>query len=97
MRCARCSERPRRATLPLTLSWPLLLPAPQVLIKKQAERARLEALGGEQQRQGKPAFALQRGLAAKLKLQPSVAASRPQGSPAACLSLALPVPGWQEQ
>lgn len=73
----------------------LSLRASQVLIKKQQELKQRPAKAQQlkQQQQG-------RGLMARLKLQPagqSVAASRPQGSPAACLTLALPVPGCQEQ
>ena len=68
----------------------------QVLIKKQAEAA-LQQQPGKQQQAAKQ----QRSLAARLKLRPapapSVASTRPQGSPAACLSLALPAPGWEEQ
>lgn len=67
-----------------------------MLIQKQAEKALLQQSGQRQ------VAAKQRGaLAARLKLQPvpaaSSAASRPQGSPAACLTLALPAPGWKEQ
>jgi hypothetical protein len=66
----------------------------QVLIKKQAERLQPGRPQAAKQQQAKQ----QRGLSAKLKLpQPAVAASRPQGSPAACLTLALPVAGWREQ
>lgn len=67
----------------------------QVLIKKQQELKQRPAAAQQLKQQQQ-----RRGLMARLKLQPagqSVAASRPQGSPAACLSLALPVPGWQEQ
>lgn len=72
-------------------------PSPtQVLIKKQAERLQPgRQAAATQQQAGKQQ---QRGLTAKLKLpQPTVAATRPQGSPAACLTLALPAPGWREQ
>ena len=82
---------PRRRRSPAATTPPH--PAPrQVLIKKQAEQ--LQPARQQQQRQLKQ----QRSLRAKLRLpQPAVAASRPQGSPAACLSLALPMPGWQGQ
>lgn len=76
----------------------------QVLIKKQAEKAADEAAEllqpGQRQRRAAAQLAAkqQRSLSAKLKLQPAdAAASRPQGSPAACLSLALPIPGWRVQ
>jgi len=72
----------------------------QVLIKKQQELAARPPVQQEQQqapqRLKQPQ---QHSLRAKLKLEPAatVASSRPQGSPAACLTLALPIPGWREQ
>jgi hypothetical protein len=66
-------------------------------MRKHQERLQLE----QQHRQLKQqaAVAQQRGLSARLKLEPVAvsAASRPQGSPAACLTLSLPAPGWREQ
>ena len=63
----------------------------QVLIKKQQERLQLEQ---PQRGQLKQSAAPQRSLLSQMKVQ---AAPRPQGSPAACLTLALPAPGWHEQ
>lgn len=64
----------------------------QQLSQQQRQRLKQQVAAGQQQQQ-------QRGLAARLQLEPvaASAASRPQGSPAACLSLALPAPGWWEQ
>lgn len=65
-----------------------------MLIKKQQEVKQRPAAAQQLKQQQ------QRGLMSRLKLQPasqSVATSRPQGSPAACLTLALPVQGWQER
>ncbi len=65
-----------------------------MLIKKQAERLQPSQPQAAKQQAAKQ----QRGVSAKLKLpQPAMAASRPQGSPAACLTLALPLPGWRQQ
>jgi hypothetical protein len=74
-------------------------------MRKQQERLQLEQQQPQQQQQQQrqlkqqAAVAQQRGLSARLKLEPVAvsAASRPQGSPAACLTLALPAPGWREQ
>jgi hypothetical protein len=72
------------------------LGARQVLIKKQQER--LQPLQQQRRVQLKHAAAPQHGLVAAPELQPAAsAARRPQGSPAACLTLALPAPGWRRQ
>ena len=78
--------------------------AVQGLMRKQQERLQLEQQQPQQQQQQRQlkqqaAVAQQRGLSARLKLEPVAvsAASRPQGSPAACLTLSLPAPGWREQ
>ncbi|EFN52160.1 hypothetical protein CHLNCDRAFT_139333 [Chlorella variabilis] len=70
----------------------------QVLIKKQQER--LQPGQQQQRRHVKQLAAAQRSRVPQLKLQPvsaTTAAARPQGSPAACLTLALPAPGWQQE
>jgi cytochrome oxidase assembly protein ShyY1 len=76
--------------------------AVQGLMRKQQERLQLEQQQPQQQQRQlkqQAAVAQQRGLSARLKLEPVAvsAASRPQGSPAACLTLSLPAPGWREQ
>ncbi len=69
----------------------------QVLIKQQQEKAvqlsMAEAEGAKPQQQWQPSLLLARP-APQQKLPPAVAAARPAGSPAACLTLALPLPGW---
>lgn len=72
----------------------------QVLIKKQQEQQLLQPAAAQQKQQAKQQAKQQRSFAARLKLQQQeqlVASRRPQGSPAACLSLALPAPGWLQQ
>ena len=68
----------------------------QVLIKQQQQKAlqlaQPEAAAPKPQRAGS-ALVFRRAPAQKPQLAVAVA-GRPAGSPAACLSIALPLPGW---